>query len=292
MISTTGARRLHKGDVVVLAGTTPQQGLCYILSGAIRIVHRLGAGALNVGVLKAGQFFGEYSLVLERPTDFDAIAVEDGTAIMFLNHDRFLKEARANPVILKELLATAMNRLGLVMQTLGKLNVPVRIEAPADLERVVAENRQRNLEIPRLVNNTRSAFVARGRSIFQQRQPNDGNLYLVTEGWIEARLDLDDYSGEALRFMPGDMFGFTRVATQPVRAYSANAGIDSRIMTFDQEYLLRLLQLNMDCFWTVFRSAVIQIILLDNALHHSVEQADTPQAPPELRVLITSLKID
>jgi CRP-like cAMP-binding protein len=229
-------------------------------------------------------------LVLERPTDFDAMAIEPDTAIMYLNHERFLREARSNPVVLRELLSTAMNRLGLIMQTLARLGAPVRIDVPADLQRVIAENREHNLKLPQHVNNTRSAFVGHGRPVFRQDQPNDGNLYIVTEGMVEARIELPGYAGVALQFLPGDMFGFTRTGTHPKRAYTAMAAQDTRIMTFDQEYLFRLLQLNLDCFWTVFRTAVSQIILLDIAMHASVEAADQPDAPPAVRALVDELK--
>ena len=289
MMGNSGARRLRKGDVVVLAGSQPQLGLCYILSGSIRIIHRHGDSSLTVGILGAGQFFGEYSLVLDRPTDFDAIAAEVDTAIMYLSPERFLRESRSNPGIMRELLTTAMSRLGLISQTLVNLAMPVMIQVPTDLAPALAENQARNLAIPGLVNNTRSAYFGRGRAVFRQGQVYDGNLYLLTEGRIVATYETDHGSGEVMYFGPGDMFGFSRAETTPIRPYSVVATVDSRVMTFDQDFLLRLLQLNLDCFWSVFRTAVSQIVLLDYAMHDCARAALQADGLPHVQRLGQSL---
>ena len=63
----------REGSVVFEQGS-PGDGLYVVLSGAVRI---LGNGGAEVNVLRAGDFFGEFSLVLDTDHMNDVVAAED-----------------------------------------------------------------------------------------------------------------------------------------------------------------------------------------------------------------------
>jgi CRP-like cAMP-binding protein len=74
----------REGSVVFERGS-PGDGLYVVLSGAVRI---LDDGGGEVNVLRAGEFFGEFSLVLETDHMNDVVAAED-TELMVVPKESF-----------------------------------------------------------------------------------------------------------------------------------------------------------------------------------------------------------
>jgi CRP-like cAMP-binding protein len=73
-----------EGSVVFEQGS-PGDGLYVVLSGAVRI---LGANGDEVNVLGSGDFFGEFSLVLDTDHMNDVVAAED-TELMVVPKESF-----------------------------------------------------------------------------------------------------------------------------------------------------------------------------------------------------------
>jgi CRP-like cAMP-binding protein len=82
----------REGSVVFERGT-PGDGLYVILSGAVRILDN-GGGEVNV--LHKGEFFGEFSLVLETDHQNDVVAAED-TELMVVPKEVFDRLVAASP---------------------------------------------------------------------------------------------------------------------------------------------------------------------------------------------------
>jgi len=74
----------REGSVVFERGS-PGDGLYVVLSGAVRI---LGEDGDEVNVLRAGDFFGEFSLVLDTDHMNDVVAAED-TELMVVPKESF-----------------------------------------------------------------------------------------------------------------------------------------------------------------------------------------------------------
>lgn len=74
----------REGSVVFEQGS-PGDGLYVVLSGAVRI---LGANGDEVNVLGSGDFFGEFSLVLDTDHMNDVVAAED-TELMVVPKESF-----------------------------------------------------------------------------------------------------------------------------------------------------------------------------------------------------------
>ena len=82
----------REGSLVFARGT-PGDGLYVVLSGAVRI---LDNGGDEVNVLRAGEFFGEFSLVLETDHQNDVVAAED-TELMVVPKESFDQLVASSP---------------------------------------------------------------------------------------------------------------------------------------------------------------------------------------------------
>lgn len=270
LASDRGARKFNAGAQIVKAGTKPSQGLCMVLAGSAGIMHHKGESNVKLASIPPGHFFGEYSLILGRPLDIDAFAECDETVVLFMDFAKFLSFARSTPSMLKTLLTVSLDRISKVMQTGLELGVPVALHPDPAMVRVMQENRANNLKILAMVNNTRSAFVPHERCVFEQDDPNNGQIYLVTEGRISAIFAGKNETATVMAFFPGDIFGFSRPDTLPLRPFTTRADMgNARVMGFTEDMLVKVLSLDLDCFFSVFRTVATQIVLLDQALHQA-----------------------
>jgi CRP-like cAMP-binding protein len=79
----------------VFARGSPADGLYVILSGAVRIFDETGA---EVNVLRTGDFFGEFSLVLDTDHMNDVVAAED-TELMVVPKETFDRLIGSSPAL-------------------------------------------------------------------------------------------------------------------------------------------------------------------------------------------------
>jgi CRP-like cAMP-binding protein len=84
--------------------------LYIVLSGSVRILEANDGGEREVACMRAGDFFGELSLLLERQHSKRAEAVED-TELMVLCSDPFRALLDASPELASQVRATMEDRL-------------------------------------------------------------------------------------------------------------------------------------------------------------------------------------
>src|ERR671934_2273796 len=90
----------------VFAKGSPADGLYIVVSGSVRVV---GEDAVELGVLKAGDFFGELSLLEGLPHGRDVVAVED-TELMVIAKECFDDLLAGNPDVAASIRETAAQR--------------------------------------------------------------------------------------------------------------------------------------------------------------------------------------
>jgi CRP-like cAMP-binding protein len=269
------ARRFRTGDCIVQEGAAADDGLCFVLSGSVRIVQHQGERAVPLGRIQTGQFFGETALLLGRTRTASAIADSDDAIIMFLNRERFLAESRSNYHLIHILTGEAVERIQHVIATLVRLQRTIRVQVDPTLLPLMQENRASNLKIPGLLSHTRGIFIGNGQMVFSQGQRNDGQIYLITEGGIGAMRQFDADPVELFRFRPGDFFGYSRMAGAVFREYSAQARDGSaKVISFDEDLLFKLMRLDNELFFMLFRSLLTHLIILDDTLRLNAVSGD------------------
>ena len=90
----------------VFARGTSADGLYIVVSGAVRV---LGADGAELGVLGAGDFFGELSLLHGTAHGRDVVAVED-TELMVVAKECFDDLLAGNPAVARSIRETAAKR--------------------------------------------------------------------------------------------------------------------------------------------------------------------------------------
>jgi CRP-like cAMP-binding protein len=93
------------GSEVFVKGS-PADGLYVVVSGSVRVV---GDGGAELGVLGAGDFFGELSLLEGAPHGRDVVAIED-TELMVIAKERFDDLVAENPDVARSIRETAAQR--------------------------------------------------------------------------------------------------------------------------------------------------------------------------------------
>jgi CRP-like cAMP-binding protein len=287
--SNAHAQRYREGDTIVREGAPATEGLCFVLTGAVRIVQYQAEQAIALGVIQTGQFFGETALLLNRNRSASAIADSPEVIIIFLNRERFLAEARNNYHLVRVMAAEAIERIERVIQTMVRLRRPIQIRIDPTLEPIIKENRASNLEIPRLLNHTRNIFIGHDKPVFSQGVRNDGLIYLVTQGVVGAQRSLDGETLELYQFEPGDFFGYSRPSTSAFREYTAIALHDTaRVINFDEELLFRLMRLDITLFYNLFRSILTHLLILDDSLRLGVADGHVSPGSAESQQIIAA----
>lgn len=265
------ARRFTTDECIVQEGAPADEGLCFVLSGTVRIVQHHAGQAVTMGRIQTGQFFGETALLLNRTRSASAIADSPDVIILFLNRERFMAESRSNYHLLRILMGEAVERVEHVITSLVRLQRPIRVQVDPTLVPIMRENRASNLKVPQLLNHTRNIFIAHDQAVFTQGQRHDGLIYLVTQGCLGVMRQFEGQTLELFRFEPGDFFGYSRQNTTAYREYAAVARDESaRVINFDEELLFRLMRLDIDLFFMLFRSVLTHLIILDDTLRLTV----------------------
>ena len=90
----------------VFAKGSPADGLYIVVSGSVRVV---GEDGVELGVLKAGDFFGELSLLEGQPHGRDVVAIED-TELMVIAKECFDDLLAGNAELARVIRQTAAQR--------------------------------------------------------------------------------------------------------------------------------------------------------------------------------------
>ena len=100
------ANLFWRGGSQVFAKGTPADGLYIVVSGSVRV---LGDGGVEIGVLRAGDFFGELSLLQGAAHGRDVMAAED-TELMVVAKECFDDLIERNPELARSIRETAALR--------------------------------------------------------------------------------------------------------------------------------------------------------------------------------------
>jgi CRP-like cAMP-binding protein len=100
------ANLFWRGGSQVFAKGTPADGLYIVVSGSVRV---FGDGGAEIGVLRAGDFFGELSLLQGAAHGRDVMAAED-TELMVVAKECFDDLIERNPELARSIRETAAMR--------------------------------------------------------------------------------------------------------------------------------------------------------------------------------------
>jgi CRP-like cAMP-binding protein len=122
-------RRYTRGDSIFHQGD-PGNSLFIIESGEVRVgLSSLEGREITLALLKAGDFFGELTLLDGEPRSADAVAKETTQALV-LQRDDFVRFLQARPRAAVNLLAVMSRRLrhaDQMVQDVAFLDVPTRL---------------------------------------------------------------------------------------------------------------------------------------------------------------------
>ena len=263
----TQAKRFSDGEIIVSDGQPATEGVGFIISGAARVFQMQGESRVVLGHIMAGQFFGETALVLARPRSASIEAAADDTVVMFLSPANFRANIATNFSFLDMLMDHTVTRVEYVIAALSRLNFEQPLIVDPSLVAVIAENRRQNLMLQDMLNHTRSAWIGPDNPAFAQGDRNDQQSYLVVKGQISIFRSFEKRRFKLFTLSEGDIFGFTPRESPPFRKYDARAvGDSARIISFDSDLMEKLMRLNQERFYYVFRSIVTQLVVLDDAL--------------------------
>jgi CRP-like cAMP-binding protein len=92
----------NKGQTVMFQGEV-SNNFYIVRKGKVVVVAKSGKDKVELAELKAGEFFGEVSLLESTSATATIKAVEDGTEILMIPHDSFQALLKEHPVLEKSL---------------------------------------------------------------------------------------------------------------------------------------------------------------------------------------------
>ena len=97
------------GEVIVIKGEVTS-GLFIVKKGKVAVHLKPKTGPPGVVELKAGEFFGEVSMLSDAPAAGSVKSAEDGTEILTIPHASFRKLIDMQPLLVQTLLRKAADR--------------------------------------------------------------------------------------------------------------------------------------------------------------------------------------
>ncbi len=256
-----------QGQTIVEEGALATEGLAFLLAGEAKVVQDIPGARALLGFIKVGQFFGETALVLDRPRLASVVASMDGTTVAFIKEQQFLALIEKSFGFLDQLSDCAIQRIEKVLSLLVRFAIDRPLIVDPQLVPIILENRKKCLRIPEMLNHSRSILIGSGKPVFSQGDRNDGQSYIVIEGSIKVGLKSSDQDLTLFEFGPGDFFGYSRIVDSPYRKYSALAqGENARLVGLDQELLAKVQRFDAGTHYSLFRTMITQLVLLDDAL--------------------------
>lgn len=110
--------RVYPKDTMIFAENMPGKELYIIQKGSIKITKMQNDNEMVLAVLKAGDIFGEMSLIENKPRSASAIAIDEAT-LLAVNRENFENMIKTQPQIINRLTTTAAKRLWLMYKQLA-----------------------------------------------------------------------------------------------------------------------------------------------------------------------------
>lgn len=116
--SDTTFNRVYPKNTMVFAESMPGKELYIIQKGSIKISKLVGGTEVLLAVLKAGDIFGEMSLIENKPRSASAIAYED-SSLLAVNKDNFARMVTTQPQIIARLTQLLAERIWFIYKQLA-----------------------------------------------------------------------------------------------------------------------------------------------------------------------------
>lgn len=110
--------RVYPKDTMIFAENMPGKELYIIQKGTVKITKIVNNNEVMLAVLKAGDIFGEMSLIENKPRSACVIAMEE-SALLAVNRENFENMIRTQPQIINRLTQTAAKRIWLMYKQLA-----------------------------------------------------------------------------------------------------------------------------------------------------------------------------
>ena len=110
--------RTYPKDTMVFAETMPGRELYIIQKGSVKITKIVNDNEVLLAVLKAGDIFGEMSLIENKPRSASAIAYEDAV-LLAVNKENFARMVSTQPQIIARLTTLLAERIWFIYKQLA-----------------------------------------------------------------------------------------------------------------------------------------------------------------------------
>jgi len=110
--------REYPKDTMIFAETMPGKELYILQKGTVKITKIMNDNEVLLAVLKAGDIFGEMSLLENKPRSASAIAMED-SVLLAVNKENFERMVSTQPQIITRLTTLLAKRLWLIYKQLA-----------------------------------------------------------------------------------------------------------------------------------------------------------------------------
>ncbi|MBW1981227.1 MAG: cyclic nucleotide-binding domain-containing protein [Deltaproteobacteria bacterium] len=232
----------EKGEVVCRQGE-PGDTMYIIQSGAVEVSQLQGGQEVVLGLMEAGDFFGEMALVDEKPRSATVTVIKSGR-LLYLTRETLLERVRQDPGVAIHLLRALSRRIEETSKLLQRKveeseSLRVALEKRRQMECQLSFTEERRgrgndgsetfLQLPlsapldiKALARAESVTFDSYENIFRQGDPGEA-MYIIAQGAVEIYQEKRGVRCFLTRLGRGDIFGEMALLTSRPRSASAVA---------------------------------------------------------------------
>lgn len=114
----------NKGDIIIKQGDNSNKNLFILKKGTLVVQRAVNGTIIDCGYMRAGDIFGEISMILNMERAASIMSKEDGTVVEELNRITFLEAVRKDPEIAWKILSNLAIRTQTLNEIQGQIADP------------------------------------------------------------------------------------------------------------------------------------------------------------------------
>lgn len=264
--ASTDLKIYKKSDYIIKEGDASNETMYFILDGAFSILKNRGETVEEVNVLKAGDFFGELSLISSQPRTASVQVKSETGKLLLFSKEKFIQKTKESPGLMFSILKATVARLMRAESSIDKI-----IKSLPELDPALAtrlnESRIDNINVFNYVHNLHSRIMLKGDRIYAEGEKSDGSMYFIYDGTIAVVKKYHKRNMKITTYEKGDFFGETSIVTDAPRTQTMiTASEKAKVVKIDKNILMKIVHISPGFLFSLLRTVIWKLIISEKAL--------------------------
>lgn len=263
----TDIKTMKKGERIISEGDASNETMYFILDGLVSVFKNINDKMEEVNTLRAGEFFGELSLISKQPRTATIAVKSESATLILLSKDKFIQQTKANPSLMVSILKATIARLFRAEVSLEKL-IKRSPEIDPDMILEMHEGRVDNLNIVNYVHNLHQKLVHQGDIVFKEGDKPEETIYFISSGELAVTRMLGHKKMVIAKYEPGDFFGEAAIITNIPRYMTVEVMSEkAKVLAIQKDIFLKIVKMNPSFLFGLLRTVVWKLIITERTIN-------------------------